>query len=399
MKKIKPKICTLVSYKIIRMNRYPAFILFSVVFGFLSGCSADETGKINQQLNTLKESLAPDKRTDIWDIHAEKSNGAIIIKGETTALGLRSEISSIQSSDRIIDSISYLPDTSQVYHGLASLSAINIRKEPDHAAEMVSQSIMGTPLLILKLDNPWMLVKTPDGYIGWAEKYSVAGKATKEIENWKKSRRLVYKTPAGWIYSDAARSGIVSDIVEGSIIVEAGRDKDMIRIEMPDGRTGYIGNKEVEPFDEFIKEEHYNTDIVTQAELLLGIPYLWGGSSSKGVDCSGLVQTAYFMNGLILQRDASMQAKHGIQIDISSDIKNLQPGDLLFFGKPERITHVAIYKGNGEYIHSSGRVMINSLLAESGNFNSYRKNSLVKAMRIMGTNDNGIIRIRDHNWY
>ncbi|HEX2975469.1 MAG TPA: C40 family peptidase [Bacteroidales bacterium] len=380
------------------MNRNSAYFLLGIIF-VLSGCSADETAKVKQQLSELKSRFAPDTRTEIWNIHTEKRTGAILLKGETTSTVLKSELAIISGKERIIDSITYLPDTSQVYHGLATLSVINIRKEPDHAAEMVSQSIMGTPLLILKRDNPWMLVKTPDGYIGWAEKYSVAGKTAEEVETWKRSGKLVYTCPSGWIYSDAGHSGIVSDIVEGSIIRESGREKDEVKIELPDGRQGYVSIKDVKPYDEFINASHTEADVISQAEKLIGIPYLWGGSSSKGADCSGLVQTVYFMNGLILQRDASMQAKQGVEIDISSGITNLKPGDLLFFGKPDRITHVAIYKGNGEYIHSSGRVMINSLLEESGNFNSYRKNSLVKAMRVFGTDDNGIIRIKDHSWY
>ncbi len=97
----------------------------------------------------------------------------------------------------------------------------------------------------------------------------------------------------------------------------------------------------------------------------MGIPYLWGGSSPKGADCSGFVQSVFFRNGLILQRDASLQALHGLNVDISDGYDRLKKGDLLFFGSLvnnlPHVTHVAIYLGNKEYINSSGRVMINSL--------------------------------------
>jgi cell wall-associated NlpC family hydrolase len=94
-----------------------------------------------------------------------------------------------------------------------------------------------------------------------------------------------------------------------------------------------------------------------------------------------------------------MQAKYGTPVDISNDYKNLVPGDLLFFGSPEHITHVAIYKGAGEYIHSSGMVMINSLYPDSSNYIEFRRNSLVKAMRILGSKDSGIVALKDHPWY
>jgi gamma-D-glutamyl-L-lysine dipeptidyl-peptidase len=134
------------------------------------------------------------------------------------------------------------------------------------------------------------------------------------------------------------------------------------------------------------------------------LPYMWGGSSSKAVDCSGFVHIVYFMNGIILSRDASLQALHGLAVDISDGWHELQVGDLLFFGsvknsKPH-VTHVAIYKGDSEFIHSAGRVMINSLDSTRSNFSSYRKNTLLSARRIIGSEGSpGIVAVRDHDWY
>jgi cell wall-associated NlpC family hydrolase len=110
------------------------------------------------------------------------------------------------------------------------------------------------------------------------------------------------------------------------------------------------------------------------------------------------------MNGLILQRDASQQALHGSIVDISNGYSQLEKGDLLFFGLKvngkQRVTHVAIYLGNMEYINSSGRVMINSLDSTQTNFNRKRTNSLLSAKRIIGVeNDPGIVPVFKHSWY
>jgi cell wall-associated NlpC family hydrolase len=110
------------------------------------------------------------------------------------------------------------------------------------------------------------------------------------------------------------------------------------------------------------------------------------------------------MNGLILQRDASLQALHGSVIDISNGYSRLKKGDLLFFGSKvnenQHITHVAIYLGNMEYINSSGRVMINSFDSTQTNYNRKRKNSLLAAKRIIGVkNDPGIVPVFKHPWY
>lgn len=136
----------------------------------------------------------------------------------------------------------------------------------------------------------------------------------------------------------------------------------------------------------------------------LGLPYLWGGSSTKAVDCSGFVRAVYFMNGIILRRDASLQALHGQTIDIQSGFSNLRKGDLLFFGSKDKlksyITHVAIYIGDSEYINSSGRVMIDSFDSSCTNFNSDRINSLITVKRIIGVeNDSGIVPVIKHSWY
>jgi cell wall-associated NlpC family hydrolase len=145
-------------------------------------------------------------------------------------------------------------------------------------------------------------------------------------------------------------------------------------------------------------------NICSVAKTYMGIPYLWGGSSTKAVDCSGFVQSVYFRNGIILQRDASLQALHGLPVDISDGYSRLKKGDLLFFGSKEKgmphVTHVALYLGNSEYINASGRVQINSLDSTKQNFNAHRLNSLLQAKRVAGVrHDPGIEPVNEHPWY
>jgi len=116
------------------------------------------------------------------------------------------------------------------------------------------------------------------------------------------------------------------------------------------------------------------------------------------------VQSVFFMNGLILQRDASLQALHGTSVDISDGYSQLRKGDLLFFGskdnEKDHVTHVAIYIGDSEYINASGRVVINSLDPAGTNYSNYRKNALLSARRIIGAvDDTGIIQLSKHGWY
>jgi cell wall-associated NlpC family hydrolase len=115
------------------------------------------------------------------------------------------------------------------------------------------------------------------------------------------------------------------------------------------------------------------------------------------------VQNVYFRNGIVLSRDASLQALHGLDVDISNGWSELQKGDLLFFGsirdsKP-RVTHVAIYKGDGDYIHASGMVRVNSFDSAKANYSDSRTSSLLLAKRIIGNNSDGIVAVKDHQLY
>ena len=126
----------------------------------------------------------------------------------------------------------------------------------------------------------------------------------------------------------------------------------------------------------YVKEsDELMEEIIATAFRLKGSPYLWGGMSPKGVDCSGLVRWSCLMNGILLPRNASQMISCGDEVPLTlpqdgnaPGIDNLQRGDFVFFGTPardgakQRVTHVGIYIGNNRIIHSSHLVRVNSLI-------------------------------------
>jgi hypothetical protein len=271
---------------------------------------------------------------------------------------------------------------------------------------MISQAIMGTPVLILKSEGSWIKIQTPDNYTGWAESSSVQIKSAEELEKWKTASKVIYLENTGWIHDNPSdKSGVISDIVGGSILEKRGESNAFTIIILPDGRKGYVSNQKIMDFNVWEKNTVCNEENIYKTALsYLGIPYLWGGSSAKGADCSGFVQSVFFRNGIILPRDAHLQADHGLNIDISDGYSRLRKGDLLFFGSningTKHVTHVAIYLGNNEYINSSGRVMINSLDPKEETYNSHRMNSFLEVKRIIGVKDDpGVVAVNRHEWY
>lgn len=386
--------------------------------GFITGilfilisCQNSVEKKLQLEIDQIAARFVPDKRIGICNVKAKSGvKGTIILTGETTSLQAKQDITKTLYNKGIslIDSIIILPDSTKNrnYLGLVTLSVINLRKEPAHSSELVSQAILGTPLLILKNTGSWLLVQTPDNYISWTEESSVRTMTRTEMTAWKKSTRVIYCENTGWLYdSTSVSSGVVGDLVGGSLLEKTGELNGFISVDLPDGRKGFAEKQKLTDFDTWKNTVSGNEESICKvAVTYMGLPYLWGGSSTKGVDCSGFVQSVYFRNGVILARDASLQALHGLKIDISDGYSRLKKGDLLFFGSKENgmshVTHVAIYLGKNEYINSSGRVMINSLDSTQVNYSSYRQNSLLTTKRIIGVEgDPGIVPVNKHPWY
>ena len=130
---------------------------------------------------------------------------------------------------------------------------------------------------------------------------------------------------------------------------------------------------------------------------MMGSGYLWGGTTTKLTDCSGLAKVSYFSNAIILQRDASQQALTG-KIIKAEDWKDARLGDLVFFGtKTGRVTHVGIYLHDGKYIHCSGQVKINSVDPEADDYLTTPFLSISRIDGMVGTK--GITAVRNHPWY
>ncbi|HVW60252.1 MAG TPA: C40 family peptidase [Puia sp.] len=348
-----------------------------------------ETPAAQKTIDSLRAIYAPDKRTAVFDITA---NGTVLT-GETNLPGtktllLRTLPSTYVDSIRLLPDISLGGDTTAI----VSISVANLRVKPGHPNEMATQATLGTPLKVLKKERGWYLVQTPDRYIAWTEAGGIKLMDTPAATQWQSAEKAIYTKPYGFAYTmEDTESATVSDLVYGDVIAIQGRENNFYKAGFPDGRTAYIPLSEMTLYKDWAaSRQPTQENLVKAAKKLMGIPYLWGGTSFKGVDCSGFTRTVYFMNGLLLPRDASQQANIGREIDTKNGWQNLQAGDLIFFGtpardgKPERVIHVGMWLGgaNDEFIQSASKVQISSFNPNASNYDAYELRRFLRAKRI-----------------
>ncbi|MBR5034868.1 MAG: C40 family peptidase [Bacteroidales bacterium] len=297
-------------------------------------------------------------------------------------------------------------DQTREDYGICRISVINVRENPAYEAEMGTQMLMGAICWIIERRDGWAMIITPDGYVAWVTEGSLQFTDAGGAMAWKASKRLIvtaHYTPL--LAAPRRGAAIVRDAVRGCIVACTGTAGSYYRCRLPDGMLAYVAKRDVaECRNYFGTQNPTGADIVSDAKLYMGVPYMWGGSSGKALDCSGLAQRTYMDCGILLPRNASQQATVGDVVDISGGWDNLQKGDLLFFGRTRAdgsvgVYHVAIYIGNYQFIHSSGGLVhVNSFIPDRDDYFSGVAN-IVSARRILGSEDAASSRIINNGWY
>jgi len=231
--------------------------------------------------------------------------------------------------------------------GICQLSIVPCRKEPSHRSEMVTQILFGEHFTILEKKNFWCKIKIAhDNYEGWVEQKQLTEISEKSFLLLNKTTPVLALDLVQIVTSQTTE--IVFPIVIGSMLPSY-KNKEFA---IEKNKFSYEG--QAKKMAKFSKNS-----LVENAYLFMNTPYLWGGRSPFGIDCSGFTQMVYRLSGMFLQRDANQQAEQGTTLNF---VEEAAPGDLAFFDNEEgKIIHVGIILPENKIIHASGKVRVDTL--------------------------------------
>jgi len=227
--------------------------------------------------------------------------------------------------------------------GIIDLSLVAVRKDPDDKSEMINQLLFGELTTILETSGKWTKIRSEwDDYEGWIDSKQWLSINEKEFQNLKNTQPVLSGQPVSKIHSP-----------DGDIVIVLGSC-------LPNIQNNIISfDTKQYNIDNQIYSKYNSTEISSIYKLYLNAPYLWGGRSIFGIDCSGFTQMVFKFQNIRLKRDTQQQAEQGTSV---SSISKAQKGDLLFFkNKEQKICHAGIYLGENKIVHASGKVRIDKV--------------------------------------
>lgn len=320
----------------------------------------------------VRAKRAPDARYTVFDIYIEKQNGRIHISGETTepeaADELVQRVRGESGDSEILDEVVRLPDPvmGSRRHALVRSAVAPLHVRPALNSPQATQYVLGHRLDLLSRREDWHRVKGEDNYVGWVHQGFLEIGDADWARTWERddgSERVV--SLGAELIDEADR--VFARLPWGARLF---RDTPT-RLRLPDGRRGALGAGEVAAVDRLPDRfPPRGESVMRTARRWVGTPYLWGGVTPAGADCSGFVQSVLWMHGIALPRDADQQVGVGGPVGPGDRFQNLMPADLLFFAEKEnRVTHVAISFGGSHIIHSAltnGGVEVNDIAGDLG---------------------------------
>ena len=250
----------------------------------------------------------------------------------------------------------------------------NLYKDCCYSSEVISQALIWENLEILEFKNNWYRIKQWDNYISWIHNsYLVDSEIY--INNNLHEDDLWYRIFDRLVIINSLENNNEKYLSFGSVIPVIDKENDLwVHTLMPNGSKYKIRKKKLLPCTEKAKIK----DLVKYALNNFGAPYVWGGKSGYGYDCSGFIQSLYRFSNIVLPRDCKEQIKDSNLKKIDNDF---QIGDLIYFHHNNEVVHVGMLINNKHFIHSSGDIKINSIFESDDNYDNMLFNKIYGVYR------------------
>ena len=244
----------------------------------------------------------------------------------------------------------------------------NVYSKNDFDSSVLTQALLGESCLILDESPKWVKIRQKDGYEGWINRfYGIISDQCYQSNN-------ICDDLIAVVYQDKGLTIPMRELTFGNQL-KTEKLKDGLMVTLPDGLMGWTSCKVRQAPNKIDRES-----LLILVRKFLGCQYLWGGKSPNGFDCSGLVQTVFNTFGILLPRDSGDQSDFFSSDRIARE--DVEPGDLHFFGKGQKVTHIAIASSQNRYIHCQGFVKEESFDRTDNHFNADLLNSYMHSVSV-----------------
>ena len=305
----------------------------------------------------------PDGRLGVFEVSLLPKG----VAGVTSSRDARDALRRLAGEHELVEKVRLLPDETVTDEAAIVTAAVApLLGAPQVSGPRVSEALHGETLGVLERREDWLRVRAPDGYVAWTHLGYVATGTADWADDWRE--RATARSLSAEIVTTYSRRRLPTGAL---VALRRGV------VQLADGQEGAVATGFVRREQEVRAEARHLALPELALKWFAGAPYLWGGRTEWGIDCSGLAQSVYAARGIRLPRDSDQQFSAGKEIAIAADGEGYEAGDLLFFAERGRVSHVALWAGAGHIVHaalSRGGVASDHLFGDEPRMKRLREN-------------------------